>query len=226
MDKKCKVVMLPVDKEYNDKGDLCLFDYGLNIAGVSDIGYPPQHLYLVSDEEIREGDWEYDEVIKEINQATSKDRLDFYNKSDSGHFKIIATTDLELVEYCKGVHRLGEGCNLNNKCIYPDCRPAKIPESFVQAYVKAEGKIKNVNVEYEHEMLIGHSPKTTHFNTNPKTTENNEVIIDIEEQTYTFDEVAGFIRQFENQHNIDKEHTYREIAVNKFIKENLQRLVY
>src|ERR1017187_2112371 len=58
MKKKCDVVMLPTEDWENTKNQICLFGYGLNIAGCDNIGYPVQHLYIMSDDEIKErNDW-------------------------------------------------------------------------------------------------------------------------------------------------------------------------
>jgi len=62
--------------------------------------------------------------------------------------KIIATTDPKLTEYCKGVHRLGEGCNLTKSCNYPNCRVAEPSQDFIKAYCE-QGGIDEVDVEYE-----------------------------------------------------------------------------
>lgn len=50
--------VLVESKEINEIGDICLFSYGLNIAGKADIGYPKQQLILISleDDKIEVGD--------------------------------------------------------------------------------------------------------------------------------------------------------------------------
>jgi hypothetical protein len=141
MRKTVKVVMLPTENKSQIQKSNTTHRLFYDIDVTNDKTY--QHLYLISDEEIKEGDWYYDVIEKEIFQRTLPEDDQYTHDK-----KIIATTDKSLTECCKGVHRIGEGCNLNNSCNFPDCRPAKIPQSFIEAYVKAEGKIDEVQVEY------------------------------------------------------------------------------
>ncbi len=52
----------------------------------------PQHLYIISDDEIKEGDWYYNSRLKQIFQAI---RNSGYSKK-TDDYKIIATTDTSL----------------------------------------------------------------------------------------------------------------------------------
>ena len=114
MKKTVKVVMLATEKALVI-GDLIIEVDRPNIlvkytGTASFMKTPiPQHLYLISDEEIKEGDWYYSAETKQVyNQNT-------HHNTVSCH-KIIATTDNSI--------------NVN----YPI---AEIPESFIQAYIKA-----------------------------------------------------------------------------------------
>jgi len=102
-----------------------------------------QHLYIVSEEDIKEGDWY---IPNPIGGGLARSGCDI-KRGQFGTKKVIATTNESLTEYCKGVRRLGEGCNLNTSCIHPNCRPAKISQAFVRAYAKAGG-IDEVELEY------------------------------------------------------------------------------
>ena len=83
----------------------------------------PKHLYLVSDREIKEGEWNN---IDKVIQKTNKRQSEMTNKElfNYGIGKIEATTDSCL--------------NL-----------PLIPQSFIEEYVKAEGKINEVEIEME-----------------------------------------------------------------------------
>ena len=102
---KCGVVMLSSDKKSDlrvvrgyDGNPLC---YDLLMDSVqlhnnrnSTISY--QHLYFTSDEEIKESDWSYNDILKEIVQNNcSSNRLVSINANGHNH-KIIATTDISL----------------------------------------------------------------------------------------------------------------------------------
>ena len=73
---RCSLVMLP-SEEINKIGDICLFDYGINIAGVADIGYPTQHLYILNDEKAKNGDWAISYCDDESYETISSQRYNF-----------------------------------------------------------------------------------------------------------------------------------------------------
>lgn len=54
-----------------------------------------QHLYFISDKEIKDGDWYYDVKLNRVYQSASGHNNEFYNEK-SRYYKIIATTDKEL----------------------------------------------------------------------------------------------------------------------------------
>lgn len=195
MRKPAKVVMLPTEKATGiwTNNDI-IFDWECHNK------YPsiPQHLYLTSDEDIKEGDWcmFYNQLSKvlEINGKTaqietqtimSKEDAKFindvkgkelYKEGDFGRMKhgfsisqlpkVIATTDKSLlIEH-------PENKDLNWWL-------PQIPQSFVKAYVKAEGKINEVQVEYTFRTLavagVYESAWVTEYYV--KTREDNTVII-------------------------------------------------
>ena len=103
--KKCKVVMLPTNQKtkylmvYSDvektKGKLIL-------NGLKNDEYKEyQHIYIISDDEIKEGDWFIND-LNQIKKCTSRDTegyIDFeggFNTKPSSCKKIIATTDSSL----------------------------------------------------------------------------------------------------------------------------------
>jgi len=161
MKKKLKVVTIDVPR---NKGGGIVFPGGC------------KKIYLVSDDLIKEGDWYIDDVDTVRESITSdKDywavRLDYVN--------IIATTDKSLIE-CEGCKR-----SKNIDTVYTcncGCSSIKIiPQSFIQEYVKANGSIKEVEVEYI-EYIGGcdpvdmEGPITVTKIDMIKTTANNEVI--------------------------------------------------
>lgn len=92
MKKKCNVIILTTDKasilHISKKGEL------LNTPELSDSkpDFQPQHLYITSSDEIKEGDWYYDYYNQEIIKSLFKKLpIEFDNFN-----KIIASTDPEL----------------------------------------------------------------------------------------------------------------------------------
>ncbi len=122
----------------------------LNTEAISNIGIPLgdlqydkdgfdphvvqcKHLYIISDDEIKEGDWMYNTHHNIISKGPGGGN--HYDK------KIVATTD-ESIGYTD--HRISP---VPNFCDYP-----QLPESFIQAYIKAynEGKsITEVDLEMD-----------------------------------------------------------------------------
>lgn len=146
--KKCKVVMLPTEKAtklfidtvYN-KGTL---KYGIPLDGIY------QHLYILSDEEIKEGDWciAHQSVLSNNNSKAyirefytdvvqySKEGVKTSGRYDTIRFeKIIASTDL-LVE------------KDNGDPAHEDDYLPRPSNAFLKAYCE-KGSIDEVLVEYE-----------------------------------------------------------------------------
>ena len=177
--KIAEVVMFPTEKA--QKNSLCLtagsklilLD-GKDWETVNDVaGFRPQHLYILSDEEIKEGDWvltkkynnpvKANKFIKSIGWYYSNTLV---NDICSGK-KIIATTDESLEIACKvechdcngkGEQIMpykdngevcsrcsGTGLEDNEK---PFLRPS---DDFLKAFVKAQGKgFSKIIVEYDY----------------------------------------------------------------------------
>jgi hypothetical protein len=164
MKKIHQVVMLATEK-IAKKGELTLNTAipDLFIATIdAQLSYK-QHLYLISDDEIKEGDWALNEYAKMVYQAK-------FGGNVAGSKKIIATTGTNLRFVKDHVHY--------------NFLP-QIPESFIQAYIKTynEGSpITEVAVEYDHGVLIGQPDFIL------KLRSDNTVIIH-QARTYTRDEV-------------------------------------
>lgn len=108
------------------------------------IGY--QHLYFLSDEEIKVGDWWYNSSTGLIFQVSS-DNVAMYNQNSNmdrtGLKKIIATTDKSLGEIPNSI----PGFNFPDKLGLP--QPS---QQFIEIFVKEYNKgniITEVMVEYE-----------------------------------------------------------------------------
>lgn len=132
---KCKVVMLPINEKANLKSDLAINENNLlfqpsKLEGTWFFLNKYQHLYILSDEEIKEGDWTIagdDEIWK----AKRGDILE-----EEIHGKIIATTDKSLVTKgeCNCFATTYEGCS---ECL--NLLP-QIPQSFIEHYVTEYNK--------------------------------------------------------------------------------------
>ena len=134
--KRTKVVMLST----NEKASIKLGQNGLlvnNTLGY-DSHFTNQHLYFLSDDEIKEGDWFINRLNSQISRCIGRE---YFNKDNEK--KIIATTkkDLDFQDYVKtGQSRTWR--------IFP--QPS---ESFLQKFIYAynnDDQITEVMVEYNH----------------------------------------------------------------------------
>ena len=165
--KECEIIMLATEKAQLNalcltaSSKLILLD-GKDWETVNNVaGFRPQHLYILSSEEIKEGEYYYDVRRNNIGKRESHSgSLNNYNY----YKKIIATTDESLEIACKvechdcngkGEQIMpykdngevcsrcsGTGLEDNEK---PFLRPS---DDFLKAFVKAQGKIDKVLVEY------------------------------------------------------------------------------
>jgi hypothetical protein len=163
--KTFKVVMLPSEKasqlgQFVDTKNLVFNSLshkgifrGANMA-----------LYIISDDEIKEGDWVYWSGVGEQPKISQiKGNCSFVDESPY-YKKIVATTDKELqnieIGFTPGFH--------NDACY-------KIPESFIQAYIKAYnespihgGGNTEVDLEMEQTKLYIKPEDMAQYNSKPK----------------------------------------------------------
>ena len=164
MDKRCKVVLLPTNEKATfgdiiltpDTNKLLIFEHQRCTEVI-------QHLYITSDDKIKDGDW-YDDSYGNIRQAITikteysiahkkmvinvyyGENINSYHTLHEQMRKIIATTDdsLTIKRSTKS-----EYCN-NSEDI--ECHLPQPSQSFIQKYVDEYNKgnqIVDVLVEYE-----------------------------------------------------------------------------
>lgn len=138
--KKTKVVMLTTNEKASSLSVLNSGKLNYGAEAMSSINTKLQHLYFLSDEEIKEGDWCVDKHKVVFKQETDKIFSEF-----TGSKKIIATTDKSLMWHDKTP--IGENVNGLWK-ILPQPSQSFI-EKFVEEYNKGN-VITEVMVEYEY----------------------------------------------------------------------------
>ena len=188
--KKAKVVMLPTEKAsefgIHMNGSLCFHPkakWNLNIT--------PHHLYILSEEEIKEGDW----VITTISEIDVYNQIEkFENKCDKLYCKkIIATTDTSL--------RIGGNTGRRENGIsIPIPQPS---ESFIQKYVEKYNKgeqITEVMVEYEiEEIFDSNAAPDTHPGYEVdvlKISQDNTITIRQVKDSWSREEVVEFLKDW------------------------------
>ena len=140
MEKKFKIVMLVTDKS-NNIGDIVLSPDGKRLATLNCLTYDSeqpctnQHLYIISDELIKEGDWLiFDNRIQQCISVDDEDietTTAIYTKSFHQCKKIVASTDKTL-QLNQDISKCVADLVIENKIWLP-----QIPESFINAYIKA-----------------------------------------------------------------------------------------
>jgi hypothetical protein len=174
---KKQVIMLPTNKTLGnlllnkDNNRLFLNSY-LSINN----SCQPQLLYVLSDEEIKEGDYIYhplDTGIVFCDKEHFETLQGCVDKVRYGYKKVIASTDKSLVE------------SPNNRSDYHQLKSIpQIRESFVRAYIEAynTGKpIEWVNIEYEED--------STGWNEILKLRSDNSIIVKPIKDSFTREEV-------------------------------------
>lgn len=155
MMKKAQVVMLPAEKS---KASFWLDKYNHKLyyndsPSFSKIG---QYLYFTTDDEIKEGDWVIAknsnllrlEKVKMVNHLGNNSILldSGYDVTPNTLLKIIATTNPDLWGYkTTGSH----GAHAPLRSTREVVGVPKIPTDFIEAYVREQGKIKEVLIEYD-----------------------------------------------------------------------------
>lgn len=160
---KRTVVMLPTEKAmiFKQLGTLFLSKFNESILGDT---HSPQHLYILSDEKIKEGDWYYNSDYKTIRQCVEIDKEFIQNalffEKGSTIFdyskdckKIIATTDAELEIKIRENYPNGVFKGVTHLYKFP--QPS---QAFIEKYIAEYNKgniITDVMVEYEEYPIIG-----------------------------------------------------------------------
>ena len=227
--KECKVVMLPTE----DNSVITMFEhdtlkYNLSLQekmkGVC--GWTNQHLYIISDDKIKEDDWFVWKDNNQINQAGSG-RLDLgiLNKHliNRDVSKIIATTDKSL----KLTHSNINSIKIDTKDTNLLSQPSK---AFIEKYCKVGG-IDKVMVEYEYDELetkfrnaqikgrwAKYLPENGEFKL--KTNSHNEITIHPIKNSYSREEVINLLDKF-NNHEVEADPFRYGEEFDKWIKENL-----
>ena len=133
--------------------------------GLNKLGWKYHHLYITTDEEIKEGDWFYDDLnippnmrVKQLKRAVNysliREDMRQPERERWAHArKIIATTNPKLIYSLTCEHAYISGgrgmCNTMKCCgDFMKTKLSQIPQSFIEEYCKAGG-IDRVLVEVE-----------------------------------------------------------------------------
>jgi hypothetical protein len=222
---ECEVIILPTHDQTqiaksHKSNHLIYADKPMSDTQNNRDGYTNQHLYILSDEEIKEGDWymycHFGEWIISNSRETLKNRtntLENLNK-DSYYKKIIVTTDESLKPSC--ICSENEAIYCGSKCQKSLPRPS---DDFLKAFVKAQGKgFEKVLVEYEdYWVQVAHSMDVAY---KVKVAPDNIITIrpvQEEKTSWSREEVITLIQKLE----VDGANYFGQAFLKQWISENL-----
>ena len=212
--RKAKIILLPT----NEKADLQKFGRSLRYKfnHVNSMVGEYQHLYITTDDEIKEGDWM-------IN--TNEDTLIRYNSVNEGDGtwrefwrKVIATTDSSL---SPKIHK-GEVVDRSYPKEFRDAILPQPSQNFIQKFVEAYSvgnPITDVLVEYEkglseplHKALHNPSPLCfERLKVNPK---DNTITITRVKDSWSREEVKTLLNNLETK--LSEKSGYYKLGLNNF----------
>jgi len=205
--KKCRAVMLPTEESSmiaTGKVDNLLVTNKINPFDSK--LWQNQHLYIVSDDKIEEGDWYINISSDKVYQAGKYNYLTF--TSEDHCKKIIATTDKSLII---GVPQFIKG--------YLPQPSTQFIEKYIKAY-NAGNPIMDVMVEYHIDMINEMSSGTTPSDTWVKVDHQNQIVITDSKNSWSREEVIRLLRKFHS--DIDEISTkYVTINFDNWINQNL-----
>ena len=202
--KRAQIIILPtknetyIGKHLGDEVYLSLYTWYLKTLNIPN-ERQGQHLYIISDDEIKESDWFINLFNNVVVQAHNWIHV-------STCKKIIATTDTSLELKCDG-----KCAKYECVCLYP--QPS---QQFIEKYIKSYNKgeiITDVLVEYENNGFLGINKKEG-LKVNPK---NNTIIIKKLKNSWNREEVVELLKSFKN----DIKKSINSDDSNNWIKENL-----
>lgn len=225
--KKAQVIMLP--KKHSS---LSLYENKLSLAKGNHNGIPdkmiPQHLFIVDDSEIKEGDWFINILINKPFQCVEiLDNLIHY-RTELGstviHIndckKVIATTDKNLkFEINNSGWKSSQENGWNE--YKPEYKQLPSPsEQFIQKYVESYNKgnvITDVMVEYEGIEWLDNPLK--YF---PKVDSKNQVTITRCKDSWDREEVTTILKAYHHHTQLIRKFKLgNSLDLNDWIRENL-----
>lgn len=173
------------------------------------------HLYILSDEAIKKGDWYYNFHNQEVCQSNfSQLPLEFGNCK-----KIIATTDESLC-YLLEPHKDQYGDMRYNKFHQLPQPSQEFIKHFVEEYNKGN-VIAEVEVEYENEDMDFDpaEPNDINWVKKLKINPDNTINTKLKKESWSREEVIGLIKKFTKDTTVS--YVIWQEEFDKWIKENL-----
>jgi len=220
MKKKRKLVLLPTTNAENSiikyRNDSLLHQKSLLTQSyLKEFGKKSFHLYLISDDEIKERDWYIEDLgLPDSTLLHQMDKASYegWNSTDSKKdnlkrrcAKVIASTDseLKLFQDLYGI---------------PHYLP-QFSENFLKAYCKAGGKITEVMVEYSRFCSVGKYPiDQNNWYEALKLRDDNTVIISTVKTNINKESLPKIIKNILDDLNTNQEQLLTDEDIEDYIK--------
>lgn len=187
-----------------------------------------QHLHIVSDDEIKEGDLVFCNLRVQIVDTLDieNNTVNFVNPIYNGYIsackKIIATTDKSLTHFAPHMDCNGLGCD--------DCLKHSLPEpspQFIQKFIDEYNKgniIKEVNVDFIFNTTNedwSKTPVQLDGYYTPKIDKNNFITITKIKESWDRLEMIEKLKSFAHEFVANTDTAYKQAEIDKWIEENL-----
>jgi hypothetical protein len=203
--KKCKVILLPTEKAIDS------VNWYYPNAKTLVINGKQQHLYIVSDEKIKEGDWVYNIETKVVYPLTLQ-RGGSLEKAKQLHKKIIAATDRTLID---------KNAKYKVSGVFDEGLPQPslgFIKTFIAEYDNSN-VITDVMVEYEMDMNAVYDHKLCYnLKINPK---DNTITIRKVKDSWSREELLPILKACWNGGAFWGSNTPNSHYFDKWIEENL-----
>jgi len=203
--KRAQCILLPTNKAENalvkSAGKLYFFKGYFTQDYLQSMNKASFHLYLLSDDEIKEGDWYYNSRLKQIFQAI---RNSGYSKK-TDDYKIIATTDTSLIE---NIEMIGTGSTYLFKLPQPS-------QQFIEKYIESYNAGQVIN-----DVLVEYSYNNPEPNRNilclKVNSKDNTITIKKVKENWNREEVIILLNKLNNTLNIGS-----DLTLEQWIEKNL-----
>lgn len=219
--KRCTVVMLPTQEKTQVLRNTYCFTtahgnplrYG-DIDNAIERGFEYNHLYVISDEKIKLGEWfiQYYYGDYSLVQCDNQNKSVVNTHQTENHkaFKIIATTNSKIKNTISATGYAGDRA----RTFYDEKSLLGISRDFQKKYCN-KGGIDEVMVDYLVTRTFGDTPELDSIE--PYYNKSNDIVITKVKDSWNFDEVYNLIRIAMQS----KGHT-PEYEVQQFVKENIK----
>ena len=246
MDKRAKVVMLPTNKKaglvINPSTEIIQYiDFNKDAKYYTDASFICNHLYITSDDEIKEDDWVYHKsgyISKVLGFNLDAIKLEDAQRWTKDCKKVIATTDSSLSSTCNCGHIKTVNTGLCMGCAKFSIIPliSQPSQSFIQKYVEEYNKgnqIVDVLVEYDENIIATQTePILQHQGSKPKivphkvehklkVSKDNTITIRKIKDSWSRDEVVELIYNFAYDLTEKRKTAPLYQRYDKWIEENL-----